>query len=153
MTCVECGQGFDAKANGPLPTRCPQCAAERVRLNLIRRQAKYRASHLEQVREYDRLWKAADRQKPGYGERRRAASLRYKFGMSQAEYDAMVEQQGGKCAICRNGHCGSGGCLHVDHCHKTGTIRGLLCGKCNTAVGLLDDDPARAGSLAAYLRR
>lgn len=84
---------------------------------------------------------------------RREAKVLFKFGITQAELDAMLEAQHNLCAICGNGHVGVGTRLHIDHCHSTGRIRGLLCGKCNTAVGLLDDSPERAEQLAAYLRR
>jgi hypothetical protein len=73
--------------------------------------------------------------------------------MTQADFDAMKTSQGGVCAICGGGPNGPGVDLHIDHCHNSNKIRGLLCGKCNTAVGLLDDDPTRAEALAAYLRR
>jgi len=47
--------------------------------------------------------------------------------------------------------CGSTYRVHVDHCHQTGRFRGVLCSGCNTALGLLGDDPARIRALLAYL--
>jgi hypothetical protein len=79
--------------------------------------------------------------------------MRRAYGMEPAEFLRLLEAQDGKCAICGGGPNGPGTRLHVDHCHNSKRVRGLLCAKCNTAVGLLDDDPARADVLAAYLRR
>lgn len=62
----------------------------------------------------------------------------------------MLEAQGGVCAICRRPS--DPAPLHVDHDHRTGAIRGLLCSPCNTAIGLLGDDPDRMMAAAAYLR-
>ncbi len=90
---------------------------------------------------------------PEYRRMRREAMVLYKFGITQADLDAMIARQGGKCAICAGPPNGPGKRLHIDHCHNSKAIRGLLCSKCNTAVGLLDDNPERAELLAAYLRR
>lgn len=62
--------------------------------------------------------------------------LRWRTGLPVGTYDKMLAKQNGRCAICglppENGTR-----LHVDHCHDTGAIRGLLCGKCNTGIGQL----------------
>ena len=62
------------------------------------------------------------------------------------EYNEMLQAQKGACAICSGGICMTfKGKIRkrfdIDHCHKTGKIRGLLCSKCNTAIGLLNDNP------------
>ena len=81
----------------------------------------------------------------------RAADLKRKFGISVEQYDEMLHRQNGVCAILGCGAATADGKrLHVDHCHTTGRVRGLLCGKCNRALGLLDDDPARITALAEY---
>ena len=59
-------------------------------------------------------------------------------GMTKADYDALLAQQGGVCAICQ-GLCSNGRRLAVDHDHQTGQVRGLLCQRCNTALGLMRD--------------
>ena len=79
------------------------------------------------------------------------------YGMTLKEYEEMVQLSGNTCYVCGEGetrhHHLSGRIvdLAVDHCHKTGKIRGLLCTKCNQAVGLLRDNPKIARSLADYL--
>lgn len=68
------------------------------------------------------------------------------------QYEDMLAAQDGKCGSCGDGPESSPkGVLYVDHDHSTGQVRGLLCGRCNFAVGLLDDDPTRIRRLAAYL--
>jgi hypothetical protein len=84
-------------------------------------------------------------------ERTRDTGLRRKYGITSAQYDELLAAQGGKCSICRR-FPPEGTMLHVDHDHaccpnyqKTcgNCIRALLCGNCNWAIGLFEDDPAR----------
>ena len=63
-----------------------------------------------------------------------------KYGIAPNEYDRLLLQQDGRCAICKRLPYTKKG-LVVDHCHETGTIRGILCSRCNSALGLLDDNP------------
>lgn len=80
------------------------------------------------------------------------------YGITQDEYEAMLDAQGGVCAICaeperakhQNGLPRS---LAVDHDHVTGAVRGLLCTNCNQALGKFKDDPARIQKAIDYLRR
>lgn len=87
---------------------------------------------------------------------RRDYRLLAKYGITGEEYDAMEREQDGKCAICkqperRYGSHGKVKRLAVDHCHETGKVRGLLCADCNTAIGLLGDNPERVEAARAYL--
>lgn len=84
--------------------------------------------------------------------------LAVKFGITVAQYDALLEAQGGLCAVCRKEETviGRGGLvkpLAVDHNHVTGQVRGLLCQRCNFAIGLLADSPEHLHSAIAYLSR
>jgi len=63
-------------------------------------------------------------------------------------YDAMLEKQNGLCAICSQKTQGN---LHIDHNHQTNEVRGLLCGKCNRAIGLLNDDVSLFVKAITYL--
>jgi len=63
--------------------------------------------------------------------------LKNTYGITQKEYDAMLRSQHGRCAICRSRSTHFKYGLAVDHNHKTGKVRGLLCIKCNTAIGNL----------------
>jgi hypothetical protein len=86
---------------------------------------------------------------------RRDYSLKSRFGIGVSEYADMFSAQGGVCAICSEPEtmirCGSAVPLSVDHCHETGAVRGLLCSKCNMAIGHLNDNPFLARAAADYL--
>lgn len=81
--------------------------------------------------------------------------LRYKYGISLADYDVLLAAQGGKCAICGRTEAGRTGHrnLAVDHCHTSARVRGLLCHSCNRALGLLQESADVLDRAAAYLRR
>lgn len=93
------------------------------------------------------------RDAPGGALENRNHLLKWKYGITHAQYEEMLAAQGGGCAICggtkSNGH---GHHLCIDHDHVTGAVRGLLCSDCNKAVGFLKEDPALALSLIEYLR-
>lgn len=67
----------------------------------------------------------------------RSAKLKWKFGITQERYDEILIEQHGKCALCDQ-TCVTGAALAVDHDHKTGAIRGLLCLKCNVGLGIYE---------------
>lgn len=68
----------------------------------------------------------------------RKMRLRKQYGLTEAQYEVMLAGQGGACAICRAKSADRKLC--VDHDHETGEVRGLLCGTCNRAIGLLGDN-------------
>jgi hypothetical protein len=67
-------------------------------------------------------------------------------------YDALFEQQLGKCKICGTHQENLPEILHVDHCHVTGKVRGLLCRSCNSGIGFLKDDEKIVSKALLYLR-
>ena len=69
-----------------------------------------------------------------------------KYRLTAEQYRALVKNAAGRCAICDFAF---GDDFHVDHCHETGAVRGLLCNRCNYGLGWLDDSPPRV--LAAYM--
>jgi hypothetical protein len=94
----------------------------------------------------------ARQQRPEVKSKARIALLNRKYGLTKDEYDSMFSKQGMACASCGTGAWGAKG-PHVDHNHRTGKIRGILCTRCNSAAGLLDDDYAKAFLLCNYLKR
>ena len=79
------------------------------------------------------------------------ADRRQAYGLSIEGFNALVAAQNGRCAICFEVPTGRG--FHVDHCHLTGQIRGLLCRGCNLALGNMKDDPVRLKRAADYLNK
>lgn len=82
-------------------------------------------------------------------EHNRKYNLKKDYGITPEEYDAMLQAQGGTCAICHGTE--SVGRLAVDHCHATGVVRGLLCTNCNQAIGKLRDDTQLLKNAINYL--
>lgn len=80
----------------------------------------------------------------------RKSYLKRKFGITPDQYDSMLAAQGNACALCGRPPNGKVA-LHVDHDHSTGRIRGILCFKCNNALGDFDDDPDLLMAAAMYL--
>jgi hypothetical protein len=84
----------------------------------------------------------------------RKSRLKRLYGISENEYIKMLEDQDGRCAICKvSGGLISGSFLSVDHNHSTGAIRGLLCSRCNTALGMLEDSLDNLEAAKIYLQR
>lgn len=80
-------------------------------------------------------------------------AIKWRYGLTVEAYNEMLSVQNGVCAVCHKPESGKRKRLIVDHCHITGLVRGLLCYKCNTAAGMLGDNPDMATSLANYLQR
>jgi hypothetical protein len=82
----------------------------------------------------------------------RAQQLRAKFGLTPEQVEAMAETQGQACASCARPF-KTPKQRHVDHCHTTGKVRGLLCHGCNTGIGLFREDPDALRAAIQYLDR
>lgn len=83
--------------------------------------------------------------------RRREESLRLNYGITIDDYNNMLTSQLSGCGICNNTIMKTGKTLGVDHNHKTGDIRELLCNNCNTILGLAKEDPKILINAAMYL--
>jgi Autographiviridae endonuclease VII len=106
------------------------------------RDAAYRARASARRRAYHR------RHKHEISVRRQGGHLKRRYGISRADYAALLARQGGVCAICGKPPEKT---LCVDHCHSTGRIRGLLCRKCNFGLGCYAEDQAAMIAALAYL--
>ena len=83
---------------------------------------------------------------------RRYNLMRY-YGVTPEDWDAMFEQQGGRCALCNAEQCPTGRRFAVDHDHETGDVRGLLCYRCNAFVAMAEETPERRIRLDEYLEQ
>ncbi len=78
--------------------------------------------------------------------------LKHRYGISIEDYNIMYENQNGACGICNEQrHLGTDNGLYVDHNHKTGAVRGLLCPNCNAAIGKLKESQELLLSAIQYL--
>jgi hypothetical protein len=146
-------------------TYCRPCSAARTRASAARNREQNLAARRERRAdpEYRRRELERDRQtraaNPELNRARiRRAHLR-KYGLTVEEYDELLAQQGGCCAICRTDSTPDGRRFAIDHDHSCcpreracgSCVRGLLCGKCNTAIGLLQEDPVLFSEAVRYL--
>lgn len=83
----------------------------------------------------------------------RKHQLKKWYGLTLERYDEMVAEQNGGCAICHDPPDGKHQYFHVDHNHETGVVRGLLCSRCNTALGLFKSDVTRMEAAIRYLHQ
>lgn len=97
-----------------------------------------------------RAWRRAN---PAEARRRmREQWLRAEYGIGVAEVEAILVAQGGGCAVCGFSDRSNPKMFpHVDHCHQTGKVRGVVCNNCNVGMGHFRDDPALIRAAMAYL--
>lgn len=124
-----------------MPWKDPQVARSK--------QAEYRAANREKI---------AARARERYAENphaRRAHNRRSlfkaRYGLTLEDRDAMLADQGGRCAICLTDTPPTASGWHVDHCHTENRVRGILCQHCNNMLGMAKDDPAIIARAIQYL--
>ncbi|MBH1939046.1 endonuclease VII domain-containing protein [Streptomyces sp. AV19] len=119
--------------------------------------AVYRSDCKECCSARARQWFADNKERAR--ENRHRWALFNSYGITPDDYLLLLKQQGGVCAICsedepnEHGRTGTKFRLAVDHCHRTGRVRGLLCQKCNRAIGLLKDNADLLRKAIDYLER
>ena len=129
--------------------------------------AAYRHAHPEESRRMVReamkrareanpeLARAKDRAKDARPARKRSSRklhLQKRYGITLEQYATLLLEQGGACGICGRRDNLPNKHFAVDHCHKTGRVRGLLCSRCNSGLGSLGDELERVQKAIAYLR-
>jgi hypothetical protein len=118
----------DKNRNDGLAGFCKEC--------LVAKNKKWRENNPERMKEHmaTRIW----------------YKRKISYGLSKEDFFKMLQAQDNKCAICKMGINES---CHVDHCHDTNIVRGLLCGGCNTGIGMLQDNPDILEEAARYMRK
>lgn len=133
---------------------CVQCSRERARL--LSEQSKHNGRRKSNRQKYEqgeagkanrrRWYNSSDGKKSN-----RKAMLKLKFGMTLEEYDLMLTNQQGCCKVCGDHIEDLSKFLAVDHNHITGNVRGLLCNRCNVALGMLREDTNIMKNLIKYV--
>jgi uncharacterized Zn finger protein (UPF0148 family) len=153
-TCVDCGAPVVRTGKtGKIPERCPEHRVIRKRATDVAKKHRWQAANPERARE---IWNKSNRKRladPVYIARKRVEAVFRKYGLTPEQLAEMIAAQDGKCAICGGPPRGPGDRLHIDHCHESGMVRGLLCGKCNTLLGLADHEPERFLAAVRYLTK
>lgn len=113
---------------------------------------KWRKTHLKACRKWVRDW---GRKHPECAHKHK---LKYRYGMTVEEYTIKLKEQNNVCAICKCAEIAKYRSkapqhLSVDHNHKTGKNRGLLCDRCNRAIGSFRDDLKIVKSAVVYLQK
>jgi hypothetical protein len=166
---------------GGLHTRCVECQSEWDRRNVKRRQenrsklepkAVKRCPNCEEFKQTANEFPKNNSSKDGFHtyckmchckiqmaawnskspEERRVARMLTTYGLTKRRYDDMLAEQKGACSICRTPFEKLGETPHIDHDHKTGRVRGLLCSKDNLLLGYAGDDPRLLAEIASHQR-
>jgi len=155
--CRKCGGTEFQIYGGKSPCRrCPKCTKEVANTRYQRNKAKRCAASQRYYRKNKEMVYARTNQYRRDNPQKRRAWLRKwqlktRYNLTLEDYETMVTDQGGVCAICGQPESRKGHPLVVDHCHKTNAIRGLLCSQCNRGIGCLRDDPSLLTKAAEYL--
>jgi hypothetical protein len=159
MNCAICNKALPPKPPNtrgvPSQVCSPECNKERNRLRCEAKRradpeahrrsvARYRERHPERIAAY----------KKRSARRIRSYRLEYDYGITLEEFERMLYEQGGCCAICgATSPSGRRNQWYVDHDHKTGLVRGALCCHCNLMLGAARDVPQTLIRAASYLQR
>lgn len=158
--CKKCGElkplSEFYRANGTrdgLRGHCKRCEIARNKAwyrknkeRAIAHAKKWQDANPERVRDYQRQYRI------DHAQQFREGHLRRVFDLTADQYQALLNAQAGGCALCGRAP-QPGRSLHVDHDHKTGTIRGLLCFRCNVGIGHFREDKLRLADAIVYLTR
>jgi hypothetical protein len=149
-TCNKCGMeqpvteffksGKNKSGKEKIRGDCKTCAKKSTREWQIKNKSEYN--------NYMASWRAKNPSK------QHSAEIKRRYGLTILEYDQILINQGYRCKICDKKHdpLTKRGRLYVDHDHSTRRVRGLLCGKCNVAIGNFDDNVKLLEKAIEYLK-
>ncbi len=131
--------------------RCHPCTKERSRkLKQTPRHKTRAAEYYQKNKARMSEWMREHRKKPEVKARAFELYLLDKYGIDTHDWALIYERQGGICPGCLN-NLGFGRHVHIDHCHNTRRVRGLLCHWCNTGLGAFRENIAAFNRLSQYL--
>lgn len=110
----------------------------------------HRAWHLKNKEKQRRLNTEWSRNNP---EKVKSIGLKHRFGITLEDYKNLYMKQKGLCAICGDSMQEAGRYTHIDHCHITKKVRGILCRHCNLGLGCFRDTPQFLTNAITYLRK
>ena len=155
--CNKCGKEKDLKSfaskRGKPNSRCKECIGAYMKSHYL----KHREREIKKRREWyaRNPEKACAAVRKNYHENKdriRIETACRRRGITVEQYNKMVKDQNGLCANCNEQNFGEKR-LAIDHDHKTGNVRALLCDNCNTALGLLKEDQKRIFNLISYINK
>ena len=126
--CAQCSRSFTPTVG--FQKYCLRCREYVARLSGIKAAYAYKRRQIT----LDADWQNKTRRK-------------YRYGITDGQYDQVLLAQDGRCAICY----ADDKILHIDHCHITGQFRGLLCNLCNKSLGMIEDSIPRLNRAIDYL--
>lgn len=141
----------------PLSKKCTVCKKDTL-LTEYYNKASSKDGKYSRCRSCDQIARKAWRTKHPIRskESARRRQLKFVYGITEEDYQRMLVEQGGACAICQateNKYAGEFRSFAIDHNHDTGDIRGLLCNQCNRGLGMLGDTVESLNRVVAYLER
>lgn len=112
---------------------------------------KYRKKHKRRAKEIRQLYSKKYKEKAK--ENSKKSRLKTKWSLSLEEYEALFKKQKNLCAICKEKEVIKNRRLAVDHCHKNGRVRELLCRRCNMGIGIFQDNQELFKKAINYLKK
>lgn len=144
-SCAHCGV-VKISPKGPKRFRCSVAVKELARVKRAKNPEKSREYH----RKYIKTWALKNPKKMKKYTRKQTVQL---GGMNVSEYESLLKKQHGVCAICKGPQNYKRTALCIDHDHKTGAVRGLLCCHCNFVLGHAKDNIQTLSSAVRYLKK
>lgn len=153
--CTGCGRKkrlvefyVNRKSRDGRTAKCATCCREE--------NAVYRATHAEQVAARKAAYQRKNRDRlrlyyaaydAGRRDAQRIKTRLHKYGLTREEYDKLVAAANGRCQICKT-PCDK---LQIEHCHASGTVRGLVCPRCNRGLAVFRDNKKLVAAAATFL--
>ncbi len=140
-TCTKCGAN-DRTPSGSCRI-CSKYSQDRIKANTPPEELRAR----QRAAAKKSYWAMSEAERKAKNRKRLCKA----YGLTPEAFSVMLERQGNACKICDCTEPSEGKNFHVDHCHKTGRVRGILCHHCNIAIGLLREDVRIAKRVLEYL--
>ena len=146
--CKECDRSKNKKWAKANPEKAAKRSQKWAKANPEKRK-EYSKKHYHQNKEYHKQKSEAYRK--NNSEKIKNKVYLQKYNITLEQYNSMYAHQNGCCAICGKHQDSFSSALHVDHCHSTKEVRGLLCFQCNTAIGKFNDNISLLLKAVEYL--